>query len=78
MAIDLGVQDAFSLMNQHALLDGTEAAGRSTGSGWLNPGGAVAEPHRDVADLDVLGGAEHEAADQRASYLGDGHQFVDR
>lgn len=28
LAIDLGVQAAFSLMNQHALLDGTEAAGR--------------------------------------------------
>jgi AcrR family transcriptional regulator len=28
LAIDLGVQAAFSLMNQHVLLDGTEAAGR--------------------------------------------------
>jgi AcrR family transcriptional regulator len=28
LAIDLGVQAAFSLMNQHVLLDGTHAAGR--------------------------------------------------
>ncbi len=28
LAIDLGVQAAFSLMNQHVLLDGTRAAGR--------------------------------------------------
>ncbi|MGH7818517.1 MAG: TetR/AcrR family transcriptional regulator [Candidatus Binatia bacterium] len=29
LAIDLGVQAAFSLMNQHVLLDGTRAAGRT-------------------------------------------------
>lgn len=29
LAIDLGVQAAFSLMNQHVLLDGTHAAGRT-------------------------------------------------
>ncbi|MEW6271419.1 MAG: helix-turn-helix domain-containing protein [Thermodesulfobacteriota bacterium] len=31
LAIDLGVQAAFSLMNQHVLLDGTHAAGRMLG-----------------------------------------------
>jgi AcrR family transcriptional regulator len=31
VAIDLGVQFAFALMNQHVLLDGTHAAGRRLG-----------------------------------------------
>lgn len=35
LAIDLGVQAAFSLMNQHVLLDGTHAAGRRLSQGEL-------------------------------------------
>ncbi len=35
LAIDLGVQAAFSLMNQHVLLDGTRAAGRRLSRGEL-------------------------------------------
>jgi AcrR family transcriptional regulator len=53
LAIDLGVQAAFSLMNQHALLDGTEAAGRML---------SLDELKREIARLFVayVGIADHD------------------